>query len=208
VRGQLGLITGNGVAQDERGRHKNDFYETPAFQTGALMARVPICGTVFEPCAGRGAILRALEPSPFVLKVIGNEPYEELAGGWRWRLDATQRDAWRTFGRFAWIVTNPPFDRAHEIIPLAYEHARIGIAFLLRITYYEPAENRAEWLDAHPPDAIIALPRYRYRKDTKSGDSATTAWFVWLKPYAGITVSNSVVTRAECKRLEIGGARQ
>ena len=200
-----------GAEREPEGRKDHDFYETPAFQTRALMARVPIRGYVLEPCAGRGAISRVfVKERPYGSgPVIVNEPYQEH----HWTLDdttwssvygedATQPGPWMcSWPMVDWVVTNPPFNLAHLIIPLAFQHAQVGIAFLLRITWYEAAENRQEFLEAHPPDAIISLPRYKYRKDKEHGDSATTAWFVWLKPGAGITVRNSAVTRAECKRL-------
>lgn len=183
------------------GRNEADFYETPAFQTRALLARIPIAGHVIEPCAGRGAMSRILVDANGIFRCYINEPYQPL-GPNPFRLDATREDSWAQFPVVDWAVTNPPFNLAHYIIPLAYKHARVGIAFLLRITWYEPTENRSLFLAAHPPDAIISLPRYKYRKDKDHGDNATTAWFVWLKPNAGVTVRNSVVTRAECKRLE------
>lgn len=184
------------------GRNENEFYETPPMQTRALLERVPITGSVLEPCAGRGAISRVLATSEHITRVVNNEPYQGLPSGSDWRaLDATERRSWALLPPVDWVVTNPPFNKAHQIIPLALDHARVGIAFLLRITWYEATENRQDFLEAHPPDAIISLPRYKYRKDKEHGDSATTAWFVWLKPGAGIVVRNSAVTRAECKRL-------
>lgn len=189
------------------GRNEHDFYETPAFQTRALLARVPIAGRVLEPCAGMGAICNVLLNRPGIRAVYMNEPFQPL-GPCPMRLDATQPSSWARFPVVDWVITNPTFELASRIVPLAFEHARVGIAFLLRITWYEATKDRAEWLDAHPPDAIISLPRYKYRKDKgKHGDSATTAWFVWLKQGAGIvvrnSVRNSVVTRAECKRLKV-----
>jgi hypothetical protein len=191
--------------RDGDGRKDHDFYETPEFQTRALLDRVPAirnAATILEPCAGRGAIAKLLAANSLV---VTNEPYQEHTPSFRstMQADATAARFWTRMPfefKFDWVITNPPFNLAHQIIPLAYEHAGIGIAFLLRITWFEPTSNRADWLAAHPPTAIIALPRYKYRKDKEHGDSATTAWFVWVKDPA-FAVRNSVVTPAECKRL-------
>ena len=39
-------------------------------------------------------------------------------------------------------MTNPPFKVAHLILPHAFKAARVGVAFLLRLTYAEPAKGR------------------------------------------------------------------
>jgi len=44
-----------------RARRPLDFYQTPASAVHELLQRVQITGLVYEPCAGDGAIVRALE---------------------------------------------------------------------------------------------------------------------------------------------------
>jgi hypothetical protein len=75
-------------------------------------------------------------------------------------------------------VSNPPFNLAEAIVPLALEHARIGVAMVLRLSWFEPTLDRADFLKQHPP-ALINMPRHDFRGDGKT-DSVTSAWFIWL----------------------------
>jgi hypothetical protein len=202
-RQQIALLDDVG---NPEARRDHDFYETPSWQTRALLRRLNITGPVIECCAGRGAISMLLvkqHRGP----VIVNEPFEQhqwtLADttyGTPFTLDATRPEAWATFPWVDWVVTNPPFNLADKIVPLAHRHARVGVAMLLRLSWFEPTAARSEFLEAHPPTAIISMPRYKYRK-VGSGDSVTTGWFIWTKePYASIA-ENSVVTRKERDEL-------
>jgi hypothetical protein len=79
------------------------------------------------------------------------------------------------------VISNPPYNVAPDILPLAWEHSRLGMAMLLRLTYLEPTANRAEWLQDTPlSNLIIFNPRPKFRQGSGS-DSATVAWFVWRR---------------------------
>lgn len=45
-------------------RRLNNFYPTPAWATRELMKRVPIIGTILEPCAGQMDISKELDTDP------------------------------------------------------------------------------------------------------------------------------------------------
>jgi hypothetical protein len=82
--------------------------------------------------------------------------------------------------RYDWIITNPPYNQAPAILPLALDNCRVGMAMLLRLSYLEPSRNRARWLAEHPPAKLIVFnPRPQFRADTGGTDSVTTAWFIW-----------------------------
>lgn len=189
------------VAREERREH--DFYETAPWMTRALRSRIPITGTVLEPCAGRGAIGAVLALDMRIERIVNNEPYQpEPAIPYWYQLDATAPASWAKFPAVDWVVTNPPFNKASAIVPLAHAHARIGVVMLLRLSWLEPTDDRAEFLAAHPP-AVIGLPRHDFRGDG-STDSVTSAWMVWLcdegaKRYGYFR--NSIVTKAERDEL-------
>lgn len=195
---------------DPFARRDEDFYGTPRWMTKALLRRLPVRPgwRVCEPCAGDGAILRAL---PAGLAVVTNDIVPRGALVPDFLLDATKRSAWDAFLRTGPIdltITNPPFDEAirdnafsddvEGIVPRALEASRVGVAMLLRITWLEPTDIRGPWLREHPPAKVIVLPRHNFR-GTKSTDSATAAWVVWDvgNEWGGQWQPFDVVTKSE-----------
>lgn len=175
-------------------RHQNDFYETPGKLTRELLNRVTISGTILEPCAGSSAITKVLREYPYSNTVL------ESDRAWQDRryhpTDATTEEFWQYWRShlqdnypeqgLQWVVTNPPFNQAHLILPLAYEYCDRGVAFLLRSTYSEPCKNRAQWLIDHADNLRSRLdinPRPKFRLDAGT-DSATVTWFVWDKHWS------------------------
>lgn len=176
------------ITQAETGRDPNDYYPTPEPITQALIdARLRLPTMVVEPCSGNDAIATVLRGNKHTVSTydIQRSPTH----------DATQKHFWESVAlgfRVAnltdWaVVTNPPFSIAHQIIPLAYEYSPWGIAMLLRLTYLEPAANRAEWLQDHADNLRLVMPvnpRPRFKKSTKGTDSCTVAWMVWDKRWS------------------------
>jgi hypothetical protein len=163
----------------------NDFYPTPAAITEGLVNSVSITGSIFEPCAGHNAITDVLNQHPGI-HAVGSDllwivPDKHTTN------DATDPQFWQEWGKFAWVVTNPPFSEAEKILPLAYEHAAIGVAFLLRLSWLEPCNGRAQWMINHADQLekiITVSPRVRFRTDTNGSDSVTCAWFVWREAWS------------------------
>ncbi|MGL5064246.1 MAG: hypothetical protein ACRC62_30030, partial [Microcoleus sp.] len=170
----------------------NDFYPTPAPLTKILLAKAPnIPSLCFEPCAGHGAISDVLRASDRMVQA------SDIQWGFDYPQDATTREFWEYWANSLrnaqsidcrnWAtVTNPPFNVASSIIPLAYEYSPWGIAFLLRLSYLEPTGDRAEWLQLHADSLrylIPVNPRPKFRKASGT-DSCTVAWFVWDKSWS------------------------
>lgn len=168
-------------------RRSNDFYPTDEALVKRLLENVDIRGVVLEPCAGDGrmaAALRATTGRAVVTCDVDPAHYPDHV------LDMTRVENWRRFSP-DWVVTNPPFSAAPQILPLAMERARVGVAFLLRLTYLEPAGNRADWLQDQADHMtrliVFGQPRPAFRQgeiNPKTGklyttDNATTAWMVW-----------------------------
>jgi hypothetical protein len=163
-------------------RREHDFYPTQAWATRELLARVNVRGRLIEPCVGRGDISTLLAADTRVTQVYTNDVDRARAA--HEHSDATDPAWWARLSQVDWVVTNPPFVVAHKIVPLAFQHARLGAAMLLRLTYLEPCEGRAEWLQATPPTRWIVLPRISFTGDGKT-DSVTCAWFVWDRQQCG-----------------------
>lgn len=161
-------------------RRENDAYYTPAWQVRALLAHQPIAGTVIEPCVGDGAIANILKDHALVFTNDIDRNCEAT-----WHMDASQPEFWAQLPPFDWAVTNPPYEMpmCRDIVALAFKHARVGIAMLLRLSFEEPTAKvhpRGPWLEAHPLARKFTLPRYSYTQNGKS-DSTTTAWMLWAK---------------------------
>jgi hypothetical protein len=134
--------------------------------------------TILEPCVGNHAIERVITQCGGI--VFTNDI--SLSHSADTHLDATLPAAWQSFPPVDWVITNPPFSKASQIIPLAYNHASAGVAMLLRLSWIEPCADRAKFLHAHPPTStIIVNPRPAYIPGSKSTDSVTSAWIIWRK---------------------------
>lgn len=165
-------------------RHPLDQYETAPWQVDALLDHLPeLTGEVWCPTVGDGALSRRLdEQRPRITIALTNDITEAVTA--RYHDDATQSLPWwnwqRLHQRPQWVVENPPFNAAFEILKHAYAAATEGVAFLSRISFVEPTQERGEWLAAHPRSLQIVLERYSFTGDGKS-DNATCEWLVWSK---------------------------
>lgn len=161
-----------------------DFYETQQAITEALLEELQLGDdvTIFEPCCGQGAISNVL-PGIVITSDIKQRMDMTLVG------DATQSQLWEEMedlGGCDWVITNPPFKKATPILRYAMVHARVGVAFLLRLSYLEPTQERGDFLELAKPSMLMPLnPRPRCRTDTKRTDSVTLSWFVWRFGYPG-----------------------
>ena len=184
-------------------RRKLDLYETDGLLTRHLLRRVNIRGRIVEPAAGPGAIARVFlgyevitndidpqHPTHFhgdatdPFHPMWNKPFGEA----QWVKDESELVPPERQKRFQpdWVIANPPFNEAHNILPLAYSAAQVGVAFLLRLSYLEPCGNRGAWLQAHAPYMtnliIFGQPRPSFTGNGRT-DNVTTAWMVWRKPH-------------------------
>lgn len=181
---QLGLFDDG---RRPAGRRPLDFYPTPAGAAvlATLLDRVEISGRVLEPCAGAGDLADPL--AAHGIAVVTNDVDRRRVVDYHGDAADAGAACWR--GGYDWIVTNPPFRRAAPILATSYDQARIGVAFLLRLTFLEPAAGRGAWLVEHAPhlsDLIILNPRPSFTADNKT-DSVTVAWFVWRRAWSGAT---------------------
>jgi len=191
-------------------RVKNDFYPTNSRLTELLLKHLEVERddefyrkrninsnnfiNILEPCAGQRHISKVLANKGYNVTStdITDEPDPEDEND---VLDCTKERYWefraisisRTCYMYDWVITNPPYKEAKKIIPLAYKYAKKGIAMLLRLSYLEPTKNRADFLKNTPlTKLIIVNPRPRFRNDTNSTDSVTSAWFVWEKDLTNV----------------------
>ncbi len=165
-----------------------DTYATPAWCVHRLLDRIGHTlprGRWLEPCAGDGAIIRAVEAwgnvsgYPFtevpvtwatndVRTIYPTVPcvYERFIGDYLFWRDGICADV---------VITNPPYSLAQPIIERALTHARIVI-MLLRLNFIASA-RRAAFMLNNPPDVYVLPNRPSF---TGGGtDAIEYAWFVW-----------------------------
>ncbi len=178
-----------------------EFFETPPGFTRFLDSHVILDGIVFMPCVGEGLILKVLrqnepaDPRTYITNDI------DPARTAHTHFDATDINEWAK--RFSepptsltkagpplpvidWVVDNPPFSKAYEMLLAAMNFARVGVAFHLRISFEEPTLDREDFITKHPPDGRLILPRYRFDRTKKGTDSVCTAWLIWLRDPVGM----------------------
>lgn len=175
-------------------RRPRDFYETAPWQVDALTDHVPeLSGAIWEPCVGDGSLLaQLLGNRPDLGPIITNDIDPTRPADYH--LDATRADSWREIARQHgpphWVVTNPPFRVAFEILQHAVTIARTGVILMVRVSFSEPTAARGPWLAAHPSSKRITLERWSFTGNGHS-DSATTEWLIWanvaLRPPFGIS---------------------
>lgn len=160
-----------------------DFYPSEAQLVDKLLTdylHIPSHATVFEPCCGDGAISNYLKLHGIQCTTNDLDTFRTAD----FHYDCSIPNAWSSFGTFDWVVTNPPYSLADEIVPLCWEHCDEGMAMLLRLSWLEPCKTRREFLKSTSrflSDLIVLNPRPKFRSDTNGTDSITSAWFVWKK---------------------------
>lgn len=180
------------MSSTNRGNERSpaDNYPTPTFCIDRLLEAVSLPGGVwYEPCAGEGAIIQAVNDRrsdvqwraveyrqagheelcrrlPGVVAVCGDalDPYPFLSEF--------------PLGQPQVVITNPPFSIAFELLQhLMREHPEAHIAFLLRINFWG-SKKRHDFFTKYPPDTYV-LPNRPSFKGAGTTDSIEYAWFVW-----------------------------
>lgn len=143
-------------------RIAHDNYPTPAWCVRRLLEACPLPGGVWlEPCAGEGAIIRAVrdwrlsESLPAAHRLF-NEPI--FWGACEVRdVPALDGVAWHygsyldvSYSNADVIISNPPFSLAERIVKKALTEAP-WVAMLLSLLFVKCAK-RAAWLRECPPD--------------------------------------------------------
>jgi hypothetical protein len=178
---QIPLIEG----VDPAARRVFDYYPTPAWMTLALLRRV-LVHDVLECCSGEDAITNVLTSYPgygdMRIRTWTNDLDPSRPA--QTHLDATLPATWERLcpspdrgNQPFWVVTNPPFEYADQIVPMAHKYVQ-NVAMVLRLSWLEPTAARQRFLSEHPPTRLIVMPRWDF-KGRGSTDSVTSAWFIW-----------------------------
>lgn len=176
------LITPN--QPQANGRRPLDLYPTEGRVTHAFLDVEDVGGVVAEPCAGPGWMAQVLAGDGRITRVITNDIDPQHQADYHGDAAYPLADIWQQ--PVDWVITNPPFNVAHLILPVAFSAARVGVAFLLRLSYMEPADGRDAWLADHADHMtrqMVLNPRPSFTGDGNT-DSVTAAWFVWRRGWS------------------------
>jgi hypothetical protein len=192
-------------------RRANDFYQTPHGATLALLDSIgPLSRDTiaYEPCAGKNSITNVLWNSG-LHSVWTNDIDPKV--GWKLCFNVDASTVWPMHDKTEpvdWVITNPPFNKAYEILQLSLQNCD-KVALLLRLSFLEPTAKRANFLREFPPTKLLVLPRMSFTENGKT-DSVTYAWMVWeagqpeqaIKVYTRNDLVNLVTKYRESKYYE------
>lgn len=186
--------TGSGEA---RPRQDADWYPTPKDVTCVLFDRVRFDGAIYEPCCGDGERAVVAEDD-YGYEVIGTDLHDRGYGvGHGKAFDVLQ------MGRLLApnVVTNPPFNKAGEIIEHLWSLGPDRMAMLLKSTFWH-AETRRRIFESIPPSRIIA-PTWRPDFLGLNRPTMEVIWCVWERGHVGPT-SYELAERPEWAKKKKG----
>lgn len=173
---------------------KLEFFPTPPWATRALFRHalrgVNLGATAWEPCAGLGHMSSVLWE--FFQGVRATDVYiyptDAGADGAQYgvqRLDFLDRVEVGRAPAVDWIISNPPFSQADQMVGAALTKARVGIAFLLRMQWLEGAERFHAIFSGCAPTIVAPfverVPMCEGGWDPAGSSATMYAWFVWLR---------------------------
>jgi hypothetical protein len=158
-----------------------DLYETPDVAVEALLRVEKIPQRIWEPAAGKGAIVRVLRRHGHA--VIASDIFDY--GGLDFAGDFLAQE--RLPAGCEAIVTNPPFKIANEFVAHALKLAPLVI-MLLRLAFLE-SERRCGILEG---SGLARVHVFRKRlpmlhrdgwQGRKANSGMSFAWYTWIRGY-------------------------
>jgi hypothetical protein len=163
-----------------------DYFPTPPWATRAFIEEVmfPHLGanrtdTVWEPCCGEGHMAEPLrEVFP---RVRASDVFSYGYGDVIDFLDPALPRRPVPFVDATWIITNPPFNRAVDVVQTALARAS-GVCVLVR-TQWLHCEERYGLFCKRPPSLIAysveRIPMHRGRWEPRGSTATDYAWVCW-----------------------------
>lgn len=171
------------MSATNRGKDRNpfDFYATPAWCTEAILRELKLKpGFWLEPCAGNGAIIKAVNAhygkyAPAWTAVELQKKFNKVLAPLVVQRHCPQDFLkYETFG-YDLTITNPPYLLAEEMIVHALTLTPVVI-MLLRLNFLG-SQKRIPFWRSHRADVYVLPERPSF---TGRGTDATEyAWFVW-----------------------------
>lgn len=158
-------------------RKERDLYETPAWVTHALLPHLRRVGCIWEPAAGSGKMIRALEAPG---RIVVHSDIETGTDFFNERFAMGGADA---------IVTNPPYESATEFVTrsLALMQNIEGVVAMLLRTDFDHAKTRQFLFGTNRYFAkkLVLTKRIKWFEESKGQPSFNHAWFIWDWKHSG-----------------------
>jgi hypothetical protein len=160
-------------------RNPRDFYPTPPAAVGPLIPHLEYGDMFCEPCAGDGALVKALEAHGMSCAHASDiEPQAD----WVDRMDALGGDLGGCVQSCEWIITNPPWDRSimHAMIR---EFSAIKPTWLLFDADWVHTRQSAPftpWLRK-----VVSVGRVKWIEGSKHTGKDNCAWHLFCQQSDG-----------------------
>lgn len=183
------LLDGTYEKADSLEREKDDFYPTPPEPTRAFLHaeidRLRDFGTVWEPAAGDGAMVREMEA--LGLRVVATDLVDRGCGA-----EIRSFYDW-SFPAAGAIVTNPPFAECGwgngKARWLKHALENLGVEYMaLLLNWSWPGAGGLGPFWSRFPAARVYLMRWKIDFTGQGAPPMLNAWFVWDSNHQGETV--------------------
>jgi hypothetical protein len=171
-----------------------DLYSTPEVAVRALLRVETVPGRVWEPCAGKGNIVRVLREAGVV--VIASDLHDH---GFPLHFQQDFLATTTMPKACAAIVSNPPYSLCARSAPFVRHALNLApiVILLMRLAFYE-SEARCEILERRGLRAIhvfrLRLPMMH--RDQWAGPKANSGmafcWMVWDRSHTGPTTIDRI----------------
>lgn len=167
-------------------RNEADFYATPTDAIHNLLNHYVFTpyGTILEPGAGNGNIIKALREKGYKNHISAVELRKEESENLKGLADEiiiADFLTYKTDAKYDVIIGNPPYSHAQDFIDRSLELLKPGgiLIFLLRTNFLE-SKKRFEWWQDKPPTRLYVLAK-RPSFTGKGTDATSYSWFIWEK---------------------------
>lgn len=169
-----------GERPSEYNRENDDWYVEPGWCVELLAKHIKFNGSIHDPCCGMGTIPNALNGS-------GSDIVDR---GFCFR----QQDFFLDVARYENIVTNPPYNRAQQIIEHALNHSVDRVAALVQMKFLNSQRRHGLFSQQRTEKVIVLSKRpsmppgrllIEMGENIRGNGSIDFCWVVWKQDHAG-----------------------
>lgn len=150
-------------------RRPQDAYDTPPEAVAPLLAHLPPAASFWEPCAGNGSLIRALEPRHQCFGACDIEPRGPC-------MDAADALTMAAPAGSDFIITNPPWTRS-ILHPMIEHFSAMRPTWLLFDADWMHTKQSVPYLPICRK--IVSVGRVKWIPGTKMTGKDNVAWYLF-----------------------------